>query len=185
MRSGVTLLELLLVLAIVVILAGIVFVNFDSAYDEVKLNSAADKVRGSWAQARAEAIDSGVAYRFAVMPNTSRYRIAPDLPEYWNQSGAVTVQTSEGIQQLPVVEDQLPENIIFDFGAASPDPMAASDAAAAGSEWVPVLTFLPMGNASDDRDVTLRLNNARPVRVRIRALTGTVKVETLAQEGQP
>jgi len=179
MRSGVTLMELLLVMAIVIVVAGIAFVNFDSAYDEVKLNSAADTVRRSWAQARAEAIDAQVAYRFAVMPNTSRFRIAPDLPEYWNQSISEATESSETGQPLQIIEDQLPENIVFDFGGAG-----SSDPNAAGGDWVPVLAFLPDGRASDDTDVTLRLKNSRPVRVRIRALTGTVKVETLQGAGQ-
>jgi prepilin-type N-terminal cleavage/methylation domain-containing protein len=177
MRSGVTLLELLLVLAILVILAGIAFFNFDTAYDEVKLNSAADAVRRAWAQSRAEAIDTGVAYRFAVMPNTSRFRIAPDLPEYWFSSGAAAPDVSESGQQLPIIEDELPEKIVFDFGGGGED--------AAGSDWVAVLSFLPQGNASDNRDVTLRYKNSRPVRVSIRALTGTVKIAPVNTGGSP
>lgn len=184
MRSGWTLLELLLVLAILIVVAGIALVNFDSAYDEVKLNSAADTVRRSWAQARAEAIDTGIAYRFAVQPGTSRFRIAPDLPEYWSAGAAPTAESTESGQQLPIVEDELPEKIVFDFGGGV---SALDDAGvnAAATDWTPVLTFLPVGTASADRDITLRLKNARPVRVRIRALTCSVKVETLTPGESP
>ena len=83
-RSGFTLLEVILVMTIIVMISAAVYPSFDSIIAYARENGAADSIKGAWAQARAKSIEDGVPYRFAVIPNTTRYRVAPDKPEYWS-----------------------------------------------------------------------------------------------------
>src|SRR5438874_4807621 len=85
-RSGYTLLELMLVLAIIVVMAAIAYPSATAMYGHLRLSQAADAVRAAWAEARAHAIDEGRPYRFAIIPDQGNYRVAPDSPEFWGSS---------------------------------------------------------------------------------------------------
>ena len=83
-RRGFTLLEVTLVLAVIVLLAAMAYPSIEAMYASVRLTAAADQVRAAWADARAKAIEDGQPYRFAVMPQGGRYRIAPDGGEFYD-----------------------------------------------------------------------------------------------------
>jgi prepilin-type N-terminal cleavage/methylation domain-containing protein len=85
-RRGVSLMELLLVLVLLVIAGSIAVPAITGAFGGAKLKRAGDKVIARWAEARAQAIETGVPYQFRFTPNTSTYRIEP-LAEVL-QSGA-------------------------------------------------------------------------------------------------
>jgi prepilin-type N-terminal cleavage/methylation domain-containing protein len=82
-RPGFTLLETLIVLAIMVILAGLTYPSIKGSFGYYKLHGAVDSVRAAWAHARSQAILESRPYRFAVEPNGSHYRVAPDQPDFW------------------------------------------------------------------------------------------------------
>jgi prepilin-type N-terminal cleavage/methylation domain-containing protein len=172
-RRGYTLLEMLLVLALLVILGALAYPSIDGMYGGVKLRAGADGVRGALMQARGHAIDETRAYRFAVIPGRGSYRVAPDSPDYW--SGGDPPAPADPNNPPLVLEDKLPTGIVFVLGGG------ASGSGDAGS-WAPVVTFLPEGPASADVDITIRLEGGRPLVVRVRAMTGTVSV---VREGQP
>ena len=67
-RSGVTLFELVMVLAVLVVLAAVLYPLFDGLYAEMRVSQAADQVRAGWAEARAHAMNEGRPYRFAILP---------------------------------------------------------------------------------------------------------------------
>src|SRR5262245_11888443 len=85
-RTGFTLLEVLLVMAILVILVSVALPSLTAMYGEGRVRGAADEVRGVWAEARSRSIDNGVPFRFAVGLGGESYRIAPDTNEYWDGS---------------------------------------------------------------------------------------------------
>ena len=86
-RSGASLLEVVVVLAIMVIISALAIPSIQAMYGSYKLNGAVDSVRAAWADARSRAIDEGRPYRFSVEPNGTHYRVAPDDPDYWPGSG--------------------------------------------------------------------------------------------------
>src|SRR6516225_4148084 len=77
-RRGYTLLELMLVMAVMLMVGAMtVPMLYDSLYGDIKVTAAADKVRARWADCRWQAIEQGRPYRFAVIPNTGKFRIEP------------------------------------------------------------------------------------------------------------
>ena len=163
-RPGYTLLELLLVMAILVLMAGIAYPTLAGMYRDVRVKAAADQVRGAWTEARANAIEDGEAYRFSVQPGTGKYRIAPDSPESWDGSNG---NRDENAAPAHILEDELPSSITFE--------VAGGDGA---SGWVTVVVFNPDGGCQDDCEITLKESDgSSPVVVRVRAMTGAISVK--------
>jgi prepilin-type N-terminal cleavage/methylation domain-containing protein len=176
-RRGFTLLEVTLVLAVMVLLAAMVFPSMEAMYGDVRLSAAADQVRGHWADARTKAIEEGRPYRFATQPD-GQYKIAPDTAEFWTGSSDATAGDSNDPDSPPlVIEESLPQGIKF------ADESNAGDTDS--GPWQTALKFLPDGTASADKTITLQAEGYRPVQLRVRALTGAVTVETLPMGRSP
>jgi prepilin-type N-terminal cleavage/methylation domain-containing protein len=80
-RRGYTLFEVILVMAIMVIVASLAStVMFESMYGTVRVTAAADMVRARWSDARHQAVEHGRPYRFAVIPNSGKFKIEPYDP---------------------------------------------------------------------------------------------------------
>ncbi len=167
-RSAYTLMELLLVLAILVMLAAVAVPSMQSMYLDVRLDGAVDQIRASWAEARAAAMEEGRPYTFAIKPESSEYRVAPDRVEFW--SGQADPTTSDiGLDRPPtVIEDELVEDILFKM---------ADGASADASGWIKIGTFLPDGTCRDDFTLEVQMEELRPRILRVRGLTGAVSVE--------
>jgi prepilin-type N-terminal cleavage/methylation domain-containing protein len=178
-RSGFTLLEVMLVMAILVILAAVALPSLEAMYGDTKLRGAADEVRGAWAEARARAIDSGNNYRFAIKAGTGRYRVAPDSPDFWDG----TNESAEDGDTGQVLTGSLPKGITFGDGNPNQNKQALPETA---SGWRVLVTFLPDGtckipDGSDYAKITLTYDGSMLI-VSVRALTGIVTVRTLKQE---
>jgi prepilin-type N-terminal cleavage/methylation domain-containing protein len=178
-RRGYTLLEVVLTMAIMVMLAALGYPTLDSMYTGVKVEAASDAVRAAWAEAQAHAVNEGRAYRFAVVPGKGNYRVAPDSSDYWKGN----TPTPDDPDNAPIVlENSLPKGIVFTTdGGPLPsdggnDTALPNDGVGAG-QWSTTAVFLPDGTAQDDADITLRLHDARPITVHLRALTGVVTVQ--------
>jgi type II secretion system protein H len=169
-RRGVTLLELMLVLAIIAMLAAIAYPSIETMYGDLRVQAAADHLRGRFALARSRAIEDGRPYRFAVQANSGAYRIAPDAPEFWSDS-ASGIDTDETYPTPLQLEDRLPEDIEF-------QTLQESLATALGG-WSTLVVFLPDGSCSVDRVIRLEREGNRPVEIRIRALTGGITTQVL------
>src|ERR1700677_4854048 len=94
-RQGYTILEVILVMAIIIIMMAASVPTINSMYGDTRIRGAADEIRGAWAEARTRAIDTGTPVRFAVMKDKEKYRIAPDTPEYWDGSKSSTEDESD------------------------------------------------------------------------------------------
>ena len=164
-RRGYTLLEVLLVIAILVVLSAVAYPTMSAMYGDVRLKAAADDVRGSWTEARANAIEDGRAYRFSVEPGTGKYRVAPDDPLFWDGSGGG--QADEDAAPPHIQEGSLPKGIVFEAGTDLP----------VEGNWSTVAVFNPDGTCEHDIEIMLKEDDdSTPVVVRVRAMTGAISV---------
>ena len=162
-RPGFTLIEMLLVVAVIIALGAVAYPTLSAMYGDVKIKAAADAVRGAWTEARGHAIEDGRAYRFAVQPGTGKFRFAPDADGFWDGSGG-----GDGEAPAFTQEGDLPNGIHFEFG---------TDLADAGGGWSTVVVFNPDGGTNADVEVTLKEDDdSTPIVVRVRAMTGAVSV---------
>jgi type II secretory pathway pseudopilin PulG len=76
-----TLLELTLVLAVMVILAGLAWPSLERPFSTHRLRMAADHVRAQWTSTRVDAMDSGEVLLFRYAPGSNRYRIERQQPD--------------------------------------------------------------------------------------------------------
>src|SRR5947199_3954516 len=86
-RRAFTLLEVSLVAVLILMLAMIAYPSIESIYGGVRLTAAADLIRARWADARAHAVDEVKPYRFAIIADTGRFRVAPDTTDHWDRGG--------------------------------------------------------------------------------------------------
>jgi prepilin-type N-terminal cleavage/methylation domain-containing protein len=176
MRRGFTLFEMVVVLALFVVVTALAVPSIQGMYADYRLLAGVDQVRAQWAAMRARAATEGIPYRFAVMPNSGAFRVAPDRPEFW--AGGDPPAPADGVDAPLVVQDALPKGIDFTFGDAAAAPTGGSGAqpaaTAAPSDWMPVAVFLPDGTAREDVTIVMRMSNCTPQRLQLRALTGCV-----------
>ena len=184
-RPGYTLLELLLVMAVLVMLGAVFYPSIESSYGYFKVTGAADAVKGAWAQARSRAIQDSMPYRFAVVPGSARFRVAPDKPEFW--AGNPPDQQDSDNPPL-ILEGKLPGGIVFALNGSAPSSGGstkddeADKAPVDPSAYVAVAVFLTDGTAREDAVIPLEVAGVKPIKLRLRALTGTFKTETSKEE---
>jgi Tfp pilus assembly protein FimT len=163
-RPGLTLIEVLLVIAVIITLGAVAYPTLSAMYGDVKVKAAADQVRASWTEARSHAIEDGRPYRFAIQPGTAKYRVAPDADGFWDGSGGAA---DDGEAPPFTQEGDLPNGILFAGGADLPE----------SGGWATVVVFHPDGGASADTEVSMKEDDdSTPIVVRVRAMTGAVSV---------
>ena len=118
-RRGFTLFEVLLVAALLVVVAALVYPSLKGSYGYYKLQGGIDSVRAAWAQARARAIEEGRPYRFSVESGGSHYRVAPD--QGGDSSGAHASGNDSHGHGL-VLEKALPAGVTFSTGGGAAPP---------------------------------------------------------------
>ena len=148
--SGVTLMELLLVLVLLVIAGSLAIPAITGAFAGVRLRRAGDAVMARWAEARAQAIETGVPYQFRFSPDSGTYRIEPSstasaqaasttveagvtstsppdaatskpTSDPAPSAGAETAATYKSLTDSPTLESQLPGSITFQGGQLARD----------------------------------------------------------------
>jgi Tfp pilus assembly protein FimT len=184
-RSGYTLLELVMVCAVLTILGSLIVPSLGGLSGSYKMNAAVDTVRSAWAQARGRAIEESRPYRFAVIPGSGKYRIAPDQPEFWGGGSG----SSSSSQKALVVEESLPKGVSFSASASSSAAGGAGGSgqdgpAASGGDYAVPIVFLPDGTAREDAEVQFQVRGAKTTTLCLRALTGAVTVKRARQGGR-
>jgi prepilin-type N-terminal cleavage/methylation domain-containing protein len=184
-RGGYTLFELLLVLVLLVLLTAIAYPTLDGVLASFRMTEAADMVRAAWADARAHAMNEGQAYRFSVVPGQGNFRVAPDSADYW--AGNDPPNAPDPNNPPLVYDEALPRGVRFStpdsYQSAGIDNQGAS-ASPPGSvdpgSWSTIVTFLPDGTTTVDVEIVFVGRGARPLDVKLRALTGAVSVHPLS-----
>ena len=193
-RRAFTLVEVLLVLAILAVVSAIAWPALQRPFANMRLHSAADAVRSEWCQARVDAMRSGHTYAFRYEVGGEHFRLAPDGVAPAAPAGAADPPAAAAQDDCPeATEDastgqegkSLPEGIKFMAGEVTSD--AASVAAEsetesspeAGDCWSDPIFFYPDGTTSDAH-VTLANDRRAAIGLLLRGITGTVTVGDVA-----
>jgi prepilin-type N-terminal cleavage/methylation domain-containing protein len=190
-RQGLTLMEVLLVLAIVAIVAALTWPVLQKPLATRRLHSAADEVRTEWCQARIEAMRSGQTYAFRYELGGDRFYTEPEhgLNGTTSDGDAAAVNSPAGGVKSGALSDvalstenkTLPRGIKFSGEHAAPSTTPASTPAATPSQtqpaggWSDPIFFYPDGTASDVQ-LTLICNESCTLRVLLRGSTATATI---------
>jgi prepilin-type N-terminal cleavage/methylation domain-containing protein len=177
-RRGYTLLELTLVLAILLVLAGLAWPGIQRTYRQHQLQTAVEDVRGHLAACRMKAIDTGLVYQFVYETGGRRYYVLPFEADDGSSSAAP-----------PSISGELGETLQFEDpeGAAAdgvPLPAvgrSAGDLLGAGGLSTPIL-FSPDGTATD-ASFDVVDDEGQYVRLSVRGLTAAVSVDVVRLRG--
>jgi prepilin-type N-terminal cleavage/methylation domain-containing protein len=184
-RKAYTLLELLLVLAILVIVAGLSYPTIRSAYTSYKVRAGTDAVRTGFAHARGHAIGESRRYRFSYLTGKGNFRVAPDAPEFWSGNAPPVDDNNPAF----IYEGVLPNGITFNIQGAPVDksgPSSLPPESVTPDQYVTLAIFESDGTShgtdKDDVFITLSLQDddgqdiGQPLTVSLRGLTGTSTV---------
>jgi prepilin-type N-terminal cleavage/methylation domain-containing protein len=189
---GFTMLELLLVMALIVTISAMVMPNIGQTLASHRLRAAGQQVRTAWGKARVRAMDNGRTFAFRHEPSGNRYVVEPWLQQddYLESSdltmngapmAGVGTETSRVI--VPIVEN-LPESIKFVVSESVEDSRAfvasqlGSSVMQTDEQWSAPIFFYPDGTTSTSR---VQLTNTRngAIEVTMRGLTGVVAVKEI------
>jgi Tfp pilus assembly protein FimT len=188
MRRANTLLELLLVLALMVAVIAIILPSLGLFTQSQQLRDAAGVLRGEWARARVQAMKSGRIHVFRYEVGGPRYVVDfwiadDDAVEAGDNSalartGDAPLQVG-GSNDLKLSDKTLPEGITFFLGETKADSRGArveADLAGdAGGQVSPPVLFYSDGTASTAQVILLN-ERGRAVTVSLRGLTGVARV---------
>jgi Tfp pilus assembly protein FimT len=191
-----TLVELLLVLALLVIIGSIVVPVFTGSFSSVRLRRAGDQVLARWSQTRARAIETGDTFQFRFTPNSGAYRIERWLPIDEDEERAIaaspisaaTDATSTSTAAVPEADPAaaeeptdesnvaLPDQIIFQGGQLAVENTQTAERQIqsmheGGNELSTPILFFPDGTTTE-ASVVLANDRRQFVRLTVRGLTG-------------
>lgn len=202
-RRAFTLLELMLVLAIIAAIGAIAFPAFHGVFARQRLQASAEKIRLELDRARLLAMRTGQAQMFECMPGSGQYSVHPlsQQSDMTNTGEGATVMTQSGIMAETTADGtltaaaptslsgdakELEENVTFVSCIVATDSrsydVAQQSATSSGQVSLTnigqVIIFYPDGSTSN---AEVRIQNIRgEVRaVRLRGLTGHIKVLTI------
>ncbi len=194
-----TLVEVLLVLALLVIVAGMAWATLQRPMARQRLRSAADEVRSQWCAARIDAMKSGHTFAFRYLVHGDRYHLAAQddteaatstsaPPSSSAAPSSTTAQTAEsdddelGDDPLPPPVDKvLPQGIRFLPADGNNDLAAMGDNHETGpadnsGDWSDPIYFYADGSTSDAR-LSIASDRHAAMRLQLRGITGSVTVD--------
>jgi prepilin-type N-terminal cleavage/methylation domain-containing protein len=180
LHRGLTLVELMLVLALLVVITAISIPLMEGSFARAAMHSSGDLLRGAWAEARLAAMQSGQTQAFRYEPNGSRFQIvtlnAVGAPEQ-NELAPEDPEADRDINELVrLSQRRLVNGVIFSGGDVAPSAqvMATLPSVIEGP-WSQPILFYPDGTTSD-ASLVLANANQLSIRVTLRGLTGISQV---------
>jgi prepilin-type N-terminal cleavage/methylation domain-containing protein len=184
-RRGFTIAELLAVVAVVALVAGIGVPMAAGWLRLQRMTEAIDGLRTDWIKARTLAMDEGRPYRFQVLPSLTSYRLAPNEAEFWPEHTTGVNAPPSGSDEESgawVYEQNLPEGLRFEPSGDAVDIVGGGE-----STWL----FLPDGRARlldpDGHEhehssiIVVETEGIRRRQLMMRALTGQARLITQGQ----
>ncbi len=187
-HHGLTLVEVMLVLALLVVIGAIAAPLMEGAFSHASLQNGGDLVRAAWSRARLAAMESGQTHVFRCELRGSRYLITT-LDAFGSGEGdpplAADDTPRDASDMIRLNEDRLPDGIKFAGGdiASSSQVQATLGQTPAGS-WSAPIVFHPDGTATD-ATVLLANDDQQTVRITLRGLTGISNASEVGHEPLP
>jgi len=190
-RRAYTLIEMLLVLAIIVIAAAAVAPSLRGVARSAALRSAANDVRASLTRAHVLAMKTGRIHAFQYEQNGSKFKIEPwigDDDALESRTGdADTGFGSTATPTTPAREQTLPEDVKFALGDAAIESrgerveqeLATTGGSGSGVTWSRPILFYPDGTTAD-AFVVVANSHQTGIRINLRGLTAAVTVGELS-----
>jgi len=192
-RRGFTLLEILLVLAIMVAVMALAAPAFSGVMENQRLRTAADMVRTEWTRAHVRAMKTGRIQVFRYQIGASEFKLEPwaagdDTLEAAPSNGFAPVQQpvkQDADETSVLASNTLPEGITFLGGdaAAEARSMAIEESlqgiSSAANEWSRPIMFYPDG-ATSDAFVIVASPREVGIRVDLRGMTGTATMSEIS-----
>jgi prepilin-type N-terminal cleavage/methylation domain-containing protein len=187
-HHGLTLVEVLLVLALLVVISAVAVPVLEGSFSRAGLQHGGDLLRAAWSRARLAAMESGETCAFRYEHRGSRYQIATlaSLGTADSQLPAETENAEYDPSDLArLSRDRLPEGVVFADGnvAASSQVAATLGPAATGGWSMPILFFAD--GTSSDATVLLANDDQQTLRVTLRGLTGLSSTGEIGTEAAP
>ncbi len=184
-RTGMTLLELMLVVTIMVVLATLAVPSIQRTFAQQSLRKGADRVRVAMGQARVKAIRSGQEYAVFISPGGAFFSVAP-FSQYQQQvsQAARRDEIAKARRQSDIEEDLLPRGVMFVGSEVATDSRSASvlNSGNAGSSSIRPILFYPDGT-SQDAKVILRNEKQGMLAVELRGLSGIAQTVRYQDNG--
>ncbi len=167
-RRGVTLIEVLVTMAVLVVLGGILVPTIRSMGRDTKSKAGADTLLGRVADARGAAMEAGRPYRLAVSSDGKRVLVTPD-----DQNASAPAESTASGSAPHVTESAMPGDVTATLHAAEGTQAAPED-----GDWIRIATFQPDGSCRESSaTVLISEPGVRAILVRIRGLTGAATAE--------
>jgi prepilin-type N-terminal cleavage/methylation domain-containing protein len=173
--AGFTLLELMLVMAVLLVAAAITVPVIDSMMTTGNVKAARDMVRARWADIRGRAMKEGRPWKFSVIYQTGQFKIEPEDPnEPSDSSDDLATGSSDRTG-----EGELPPKVLFakDQGSVG--------VSGGGGNYETLVVYLADGTARDDVQVLFGTAGSQPIGLQLRALTGAVSMVDPPQGNRP
>jgi prepilin-type N-terminal cleavage/methylation domain-containing protein len=185
-RRGLTLIEICLVLALLVVIASFAIPLLGGALERRALMSGAGLLQSGWTRARLAAMQSGQTYVVRFEPKGSRFQVLSldqlALPESQQlpQEDPDTEHSTYDI--LRFFKTRLPDGVVFGHAdVANSNQLTAMMGSASDGPWSAPILFRPDGTTSD-ASVVLVNEPGQTVRVSLRGLTGTSVASEVGKE---
>jgi type II secretory pathway pseudopilin PulG len=184
--NGLTLIEVVLVLSLLVVVAAISVPYLNGAFSRAHLNSSSDVLRDAWSRARLAAMQTGETHVFRFEPKGARYQIVPldklSLPEANELTPDDPDAEHSPHDMLRLSQARLPDNVIFAAGdIAASNQVAALLGAPSDETWSAPILFNPDGTTSD-ASVLLQNDRGQTIRVTLRGMTGIATASDVGME---
>jgi hypothetical protein len=189
LRSGLTLVEVCLVLALLVVIAALAAPLMEGAISHAALHGGGDLVRSAWAKARLAAMENGQIYVFRFEPNGSRYQVITFERLALPESNALAAENPDAVPEpadlLRLRQARLPEGVTFHAGdVASSSQVEAVVGDLSGGPWSQPILFNADGTTSD-ASLVLTNDREQSLRLTLRGLTGTATIGDAELEATP
>jgi prepilin-type N-terminal cleavage/methylation domain-containing protein len=185
-RRGLTLVEICLVLALLVVIASFAIPLLGGAVERRSLMSGGGLLQAGFTRARLAAMQSGQTYVVRFEPKGSRFQVLSleqlQLPESQEMQSEDEDAEYTPYDILRFFKTRLPSGVIFAHSDVSNSNLLTATMGAAGDgPWSAPIIFRPDGTTSD-ASVLLTNEPGQTVRVTLRGLTGTSIASEVGKE---
>ena len=178
-RTGFSLLELILVMAILLVAATFALPTVQRSFSRQAVDKGAGLLRASMGRARIMAIRTGEIHAVYYLPGFGWHDVAPfaNAAEQIERATRRARQSQTRAVGQEFAEDLLPRGVLFMAGEAAVDARSAQAVADQGASVsnVKMVLFYPDGTSQDAR-IFLRSDQGDQRVVFLRGLTGTATV---------